>query len=175
VAACPPPWGAAPSAAGAIFGQMSILLLILGLLLGAAVAAALTRPRRDRVRDELKSISVDVLAQTGDSLAQRLTEQRLAEQERTSGEMARRAEEFKGLVRPMQEKLGRMEGEIARLERERREAHGELAQMVRTLGDGVGTLREETGNLVSARSASGDAQRLRALEPELSELLLATL
>jgi DNA recombination protein RmuC len=64
--------------------------------------------------------------------------------------MARRAEEIKGLVGPVQEKLGRMEGEIGRLERERREAQGELSQMVRALGDGVGSLRQETGNLVSA-------------------------
>jgi DNA recombination protein RmuC len=129
---------------------MSILLLILGLALGAACAAVLLRPNRGRVRDELKAISADVLAQTGDSLAQRLTEQRRAEQERASGEMAMRAQEFKGLVEPVQEKLGRMESEISRLERERRQAHGELAAMVRTLGDGVGTLRQETGNLVTA-------------------------
>ena len=43
-----------------------------------------------------------------------------------------------------------MESEISRLERERRQAQGELAQMVRQLNDGVGTLRAETGNLVSA-------------------------
>ena len=53
-------------------------------------------------------------------------------------------------MQPVQEKLGRMESEIGRLERERRQAHGELAQMVRMLGDGVGSLRQETGNLVSA-------------------------
>jgi DNA recombination protein RmuC len=64
--------------------------------------------------------------------------------------MARRAEEIKGLVGPVQEKLGRMEGEIGRLERERRQAQGEIAQMVRQLNDGVGSLRQETGNLVSA-------------------------
>jgi DNA recombination protein RmuC len=129
---------------------MSVLLLIVGVLLGAACAIVFIKPNREQRRDELKSISADVLAQTGDSLAQRLAEQRLAEQERSSGEMAMRAEEFKGLVQPVQEKLGRMESEISRLERERRQAHGELAQMVRTLGDGVGTLRQETGNLVSA-------------------------
>jgi DNA recombination protein RmuC len=129
---------------------MSILLLVLGVLLGAACALALARPNRARMRDELKSISVDVLAQTGDSLAQRLADQRRAEEERAAGEMARRAEEMKGLVQPVQEKLGRMESEIGRLERERRQAQGELAQMVRQLGDGVGTLRAETGNLVSA-------------------------
>jgi DNA recombination protein RmuC len=129
---------------------LSLLLLIVGVLLGACGAAALLRQSRARMRDELKAISVDVLAQTGDSLAQRVAEGRRAEEERAAGEMARRAEEIKGLVGPVQEKLGRMEGEIGRLERERRQAQGELAQMLRQLGDGVGTLRQETGNLVSA-------------------------
>jgi len=140
---------------------MTVALLILALLLGAACAAALARRRdggrdgerlqeRQRMRDELKSISVDVLAQTGDSLAQRLEGQRRAEQERAAGEMASRAQEIKGLMSPVQEKLGRMESEIGRLERERRQAQGELAQMLRQLGEGVGTLRQETGNLVSA-------------------------
>jgi DNA recombination protein RmuC len=129
---------------------MSVLLLIVGVLFGAACAFALARPSRQRTRDELKSISADVLQQTGDSLAQRLTEQRRAEEERAAGEMARRAQEFEGLVQPVKEKLGRMENEIGRLERERRQAQGELAQMVAHLNDGVGTLRKETGNLVSA-------------------------
>src|ERR1700682_577215 len=122
---------------------MTVLLLILGVLLGAGCAVAFVRPNRARMRDELKAISVDVLAQTGDSLAQRLADQRRAEEERAAGEMARRAEEIKGLVQPVQEKLGRMESEIGRLERERRQAQGELAQMVRQLNDGVGTLRRE--------------------------------
>jgi DNA recombination protein RmuC len=130
---------------------MSLVLLILGIAIGAAVCAgAWARASRSRMGEQLKAISVDVLAQTSDSLAQRLEDGRRAEQERASGEMARRAEEIKGLVGPVQEKLGRMEGEIGRLERERRQAHGELAQMVRMLGDGVGTLRAETGNLVAA-------------------------
>jgi DNA recombination protein RmuC len=156
---------------------MSVLLLILGLALGAIVAAVLLRRgeeqrrrEQERMREELRTISADVLAQTSDSLAQRVAEQRQIEQERTSGELAQRAQEFKGLVAPMQEKLGRMESEIGRLERERRQAHGELAQMVRTLGDGVGTLRQETGNLVSAlkrpatRGSWGEIQLRNAVE-----------
>ncbi len=158
---------------------MSLLLLLLGLLLGAAVAAVVLRRggsrearerEQQRLRDELKSLSVDVLRETGDSLAERLEQSRLLEQERAAGELARRSEEFKGLVRPMQEKLGRMESEIGRLERERREAHGELAQMVRMLGDGVGTLRQETGNLVAAlkrpstRGSWGEIQLRNAVE-----------
>jgi DNA recombination protein RmuC len=134
---------------------MSVVLLIVGVLLGGACVAALQRyhrrrPEGERLREELKAISLDVLQQTGDSLAKSLEQARRAEQERVSGEMARRTEEIKGLVGPVAEKLGRMEGEIGRLERERRQAQGELAQMLRQLGEGVGTLRQETGNLVSA-------------------------
>jgi DNA recombination protein RmuC len=130
--------------------EMNILLLVIGVLLGGACAAALMRRDRHRVSDELKAISADVLSQTGDSLAERLEQRRRAELERSAGEMARRTEEIKGVVRPVEEKLGRMESEIGRLERERRHAQGELAQMVRQLGEGVGTLRQETGNLVTA-------------------------
>ncbi len=129
---------------------MNVLLVVIGALVGAACAALLLRRSRERMREELKAISVDVLAQTGESLAQRVAESRRAEEERAEGEMSRRAEEIKGVVRPVQERLGRMQDEIGRLERERRQAQGELAQMIRHLGEGVGTLRQETGNLVSA-------------------------
>ncbi len=157
---------------------MSILLLIVGLLLGAACAVALGRrggharedEQRERMRDELKAISLDVLAQTGDSLAQRLNEARRAEEERTSGEMAKRAEEIKGLVRPVHEKLGKVESELGRLERERRDSQVQLSEMVRTLSAGTDTLRKETGELVSAlkrpetRGSWGEIQLRRVVE-----------
>jgi len=133
---------------------MTVVLLLLGimigLILGATGAATVLKPNRERRRDELKSISADVLKQTGDSLAQRLADQRRSEEERASAEMAQRAQEIKGLVQPVQEKLGKMESEIGRLERERKEGQGQLSQMIRQLHEGVGTLRLETGNLVSA-------------------------
>lgn len=129
---------------------MTVLLAIAGLLAGALGATLLARGGRQRLRDELKAISLDVMTQTGASLARSVAESRGAEQERAAGEMARRTEEIKGLVGPVQEKLVRMESEIGRLERERRQAQGELAQMVRQLGEGVGSLRRETGSLVSA-------------------------
>jgi DNA recombination protein RmuC len=131
---------------------------------------ALVQANREQLRDELKAISADVLKATGESLTQRLAEQRRAEQERSSGELAKRTEEIKGLVQPVQEKLGRMEGEIARLERERRESQGQLAQMVRQLHEGVGSLRQETGNLVSAlkrpatRGSWGEIQLRNVIE-----------
>jgi DNA recombination protein RmuC len=168
---------------------VSVVLLIAGLvvgaLAGAAVAAALARSSserireqldaisvdsRERMRDEMKSISADVLKQTGDSLAGRLADQRRAEEERGAAEMAKRAEELKGLVGPVNDKLGRVEHEIGRLERERKQAQGELANMVRQLHEGVGGLRQETGNLVSAlkrpntRGSWGEIQLRNVIE-----------
>jgi DNA recombination protein RmuC len=130
--------------------MMSILLAIVGVLVGAALVLALGRTSQVRIREELRAASLDILGQTGGSLAQSVADANRADQERLQGEMARRAEEFKGLMQPVGEKLGRMESEIGRLERERRQAQGELAQMIRQLGEGVGSLRQETGNLTSA-------------------------
>jgi DNA recombination protein RmuC len=168
---------------------VSVLLLITGLVIGALAGATVTgalarsgRERlreelntisadnRERMRDEMKSISADVLKQTGDSLMQRFGDQRRAEEERAAGEMAKRAEELKGLVGPVNEKLGRVENEIGRLERERKQAQGELANMVRQLHEGVGGLRQETGNLVSAlkrpstRGSWGEIQLRNVIE-----------
>ena len=147
-----------------------ILLLILGALLGAGCAAALMRRSHERTSEELKALTLDVLAQTSESLAQRVADARRVEEERAVGEMGRRTEEIKGIVAPVQEKLGSMQQEIGRLERERRQAQGELAQMIRQLGEGVGTLRQETGNLVSAlkrpatRGAWGEIQLRNVVE-----------
>jgi DNA recombination protein RmuC len=164
---------------------IALVCLVVGALAGAAAALvfarsgsermreqldAISADGRERMRDEMKSISADVLKQTGDSLAQRLADQRRAEEERAAGEMARRAEELKGLVGPVHEKLGRVEHEIGRLERERKQAQGELASMVRQLHEGVGGLRQETGNLVSAlkrpstRGSWGEIQLRNVIE-----------
>jgi DNA recombination protein RmuC len=129
---------------------MTVLLAILGILLGAVLAAIVLRRDAARLREELRAVSMDVMEQTGASLARSVADSRAAEYERAAGEMAQRTEQIKGAVAPVQEQLARMHGEIARLEGERRQAQGELAQMVRQLGEGVGTLRRETGNLVSA-------------------------
>jgi DNA recombination protein RmuC len=127
-----------------------LLGILIGLILGAAATAVVIKPNRERLRDELKSMSVDVLAQTGESLAQRLADQRSAEEQRAEGEMATRTAEIRRLVEPVQEKLGKVESELGRLERERRDSQVQLAEMVRTLTQGTDTLRKETGNLVSA-------------------------
>jgi len=149
---------------------LTALAAVSGLVVGLVCAAvALRRWRRD-AHEQLAALTNEVLARTGDSLAQRVGDARRADEERAAGEMARRTEEIKGVVRPVAEKLTRMESEIGRLERERRGAQGELAQMIRHLGEGVGTLREEAGNLASAlkrpatRGAWGEIQLRNVVE-----------
>jgi DNA recombination protein RmuC len=151
-----------------------IVLLLIGILVGAlagaAAAVALTRANREQLRDAMRSISSDVLAQTGDSLAQRLADQRRAEEERTASEMAARAQALEQLVGPVHEKLGKVESELGRLERERRDSQVQLAEMVRALSAGTDTLRRETGELVSAlkrpetRGSWGEIQLRRVVE-----------
>jgi DNA recombination protein RmuC len=147
-----------------------LLGILIGLILGAAAAAAAIRPNRERQRDELKSISADVLAQTGDSLAQRLAEARRAEEERAAGEMALHSEELKQMVAPVHEKLTKVESELGRLERERRDGQVQLSEMVRALTLGTDTLRKETGELVTAlkrpetRGSWGEIQLRRVVE-----------
>ncbi|HSZ70989.1 MAG TPA: DNA recombination protein RmuC [Solirubrobacteraceae bacterium] len=153
---------------------MSILLLVVGILagalLGGAGAVALARANREQLRDAMTAISSDVLAQTGDSLARRLTDERRVEQERTSGEMATRAQQLAQLVGPVHEKLTKVESELGRLERERRDSQVQLAEMVRALSAGTDTLRRETGELVSAlkrpetRGSWGEIQLRRVVE-----------
>ena len=174
---------------------MSIVMLILGVLLGAAAASALLLGRvraerllreaalashasqlelleasRTQLRDEMKGISADVLAKTAESLTRELSAQRRIDGERAAGEMGKRAAELRGLVDPMKDKLGRVESQIESLERERREAQGEMGQLFKQLNEGISGLRAETGSLVGAlkrpatRGSWGEIQLRNVIE-----------
>jgi DNA recombination protein RmuC len=174
---------------------MSIVMLILGVLLGAAAASALLlggvraerllreaalashasqlellEASRTQLRDEMKGISADVLAKTAESLTRELSAQRRIDGERAAGEMGKRAAELRGLVEPMKDKLGRVESQIESLERERREAQGEMGQLFKQLNEGISGLRAETGSLVGAlkrpatRGSWGEIQLRNVIE-----------
>ena len=174
---------------------MSIVMLLIGLAVGAAAAAALLQGRvvterrlreasesgharevglleatREQLRTEMAGISTQVLSQTAASLNRELASARRADAERAEGEMGRRAAELRGLVEPVQQRLGKVAEQIELLERERREAQGTMGEMVRSLGEGLAGLRSETGNLVgalrrpSARGAWGEIQLRNVIE-----------
>ncbi|HEX4035826.1 MAG TPA: DNA recombination protein RmuC [Solirubrobacteraceae bacterium] len=154
---------------------MSIVMLLIGVLLGGAIAAALLLGRvreerrlreaeqsshrsqldlleasRTQLRDEMKGISAAVLEKTAESLTRELSSQRRIDDERAAGEMGKRAAELRGLVEPMKEKLGKVESQIELLERERRQSSGQMGEMFRQLNEGLAGLRAETGTLVGA-------------------------
>jgi len=170
-------------------------MLIAGALLGAAIAAALFSGRvraertlreaeraghasqlelleasRVQLRDEMKGISATVLEKTAESLTRELTAQRRIDEERSAGEMGKRAAELRGLVEPMKEKLGKVENQIDLLERERRQSAGQLGEMFRQLNEGLAGLRTETGTLVGAlrrpatRGSWGEIQLRNVIE-----------
>jgi DNA recombination protein RmuC len=154
---------------------MLVVMLLIGIVLGAAAAAAVLHGRvraeralreaerdghagqiellsahRTQLHDEMQGISAEVLQRTAASLGRELAAARRADAERAAGEMTARAIELRGLVEPMREKLGKVENQIELLERERRESQGQMGEMMRALGEGITGLRTETGNLVGA-------------------------
>jgi DNA recombination protein RmuC len=174
---------------------MEIVMLIIGALVGAAIAAALLSGRlraeralraaerashagqlelieasRGQLRDEMKGISTAVLEKTAESLTRELTAQRRIDDERSAGEMGKRAAELRGLVEPMKEKLGKVESQIELLERERRQSAGQLGEMFRQINEGLAGLRSETGTLVGAlrrpttRGSWGEIQLRNVIE-----------
>jgi hypothetical protein len=101
---------------------MSVLMLVIGVCLGATLAsvALLGRLRTERalrgaaetnhaaqrelleasrlqLRDEMKAISTDVLRETGATLGREIAAQRTADAERAAGEMAKRTLELRSL------------------------------------------------------------------------------
>ena len=73
-------------------------------------------------------------------------------------------------VEPMKDKLGKVESQIETLERERREAQGQMGEMFKQLTEGISGLRAETGSLVGAlkrpttRGSWGEIQLRNVIE-----------
>jgi DNA recombination protein RmuC len=174
---------------------MQIAMLAIGAVAGAALASVLLAGRlrteralraaaegahadqrrlleasRVQLRDEMKAISADVLRETGETLGREIAAQRNVDAERAAGEMQKRALELRGLMEPMREKLVKVESELEKIERERRESQGQLGEMFRQVGDGLAALRLETGSLVGAlkrpttRGSWGEIQLRNVIE-----------
>lgn len=194
-----------------------VLTLLIGLLLGAIVAWALTRSRlvaalatartqaqTERARAE--EIAADYTARLADQQQlhrQRLEElkgdhQRLADafdslsakalernsraflahaeqrlqraQEASASELEKREHAVKALVDPLAKSLAAVQEQMTAAERARAEAHGALAEQVKTMARSSDDLRTETSQLVSALRAShvrgrwGELQLRRVVE-----------
>ncbi len=176
---------------------MTAVWLLVGLGLGAALVLAAVRGRlvragelareRDRLQRDLaearaqrssqeqmesafKALSADVLAANSGQFLELARSNLGALQAEARGDLDKRKQAVAELVRPLGDSLRRMDDQLSRLDRERRQSHGALAQQLRQVAEGQERLRGETGNLVAAlrqpqtRGRWGEIQLRRVVE-----------
>jgi DNA recombination protein RmuC len=132
-----------PSAPRAYLDRlMAVLLLIVGLILGALAAGLMVRPR-------LRALTIE--AQRVGPLERELARTEAAlEHERARAEERVSILAVQQLVTPLEQQLGRVDAHLTALDQERRESRGRLEQQLRTLTETGERLRTETGALVTA-------------------------
>jgi DNA recombination protein RmuC len=132
---------------------MNIVLLLLGLLLGALAAVLALRPRlRALTADAQRVIVLERdLARIEAALEHERARADVAlEHERARSEERVSTLAVQQLVAPLQEQLGRVDAHLVALDQERRESRGRLEAQLRTLTETGERLRTETGALVTA-------------------------
>ena len=154
---------------------MNAIWLVIGLLLGVAVAAAVLLPRLIRARadleheqalsaerlktlgeaqeqlsDTFKALSAEALQAGMAQLSELAKAQLQSAQTEAKGELEKRQQAVERLVAPIKEELGRVDAQLRSLDQERRESRGRLEAQIRTLAETGERLRTETGALVTA-------------------------
>ena len=132
---------------------MNALWLLLGLLIGAALAIAALWPRlraQGHLSDTFKVLSQDALKGVVGQLSELNQAQLLAAKAQAEGELEKRQQAVEQLVAPLKEQLGRVDQQLVKLDQERRESRGRLDAQLRTLTETGEKLRTETGALVTA-------------------------
>ncbi len=156
---------------------MSAIWLIVGLVVGAALAAVVMQERVRTARAALTEVETTLKAHTGETLQSTLQAalSQLSEQNRSQfetsqaqakGELEKRQLEIKQLVTPLADGLKRMDQQITALSRDQSAARGQMAEQMRALAQ----LRQETGSLATAmarpnsRGQWGQLQLRRVVE-----------
>jgi len=160
---------------------MVILALLIGLVLGAVVAAALVRARyagelaRERAAAGEKLALLEEAQDSFTTTMKALAADALATSNRSFLEIAnaqldQRKQAVEHLVTPIKESLAKVDGRLQELEVARTRAYSDLTAQVRSLADTQKELRAETGNLVTAlrspvvRGRWGEMQLRRVVE-----------
>src|SRR2546421_6628428 len=133
--------------------HMNALWLLIGLIIGAALATALlwTRLRaHGQLSDTFKAMSADAMKATIEQLSEHNRVQLQATQAQAKGDLEQRRQAVEQLVTPLKEQLVRVDAQLLKLDQERRESRGQLNSQLRTLTESNEKLRTETGALVTA-------------------------
>jgi len=132
---------------------MNALWLLIGLVIGAALALGALWPRLragERLSETFKALSAEALQASTSQLAELAKAQLEAAQAEARGDLFKRQQAVEQLVAPLKDQLGRVDAQLVRLDQERRESRGRLEAQLRTLAETGEKLRTETGALVTA-------------------------
>jgi DNA recombination protein RmuC len=105
---------------------------------------------QDRLSASFKALSAEALQSSITQLTEMAQAQLRTVQTEAKGDLDKRQQAVEQLVAPLKEQLGRVDGQLLRLDQERRESRGRLESQLRTLTETGDRLRTETGALVTA-------------------------
>jgi DNA recombination protein RmuC len=116
----------------------------------AAERMATVNDAQERLSASFKVLSAEALQSSMTQLAEMAQAQLRTVQTEAKGDLDKRQQAVEQLVAPLKEQLGRVDGQLLRLDQERRESRGRLESQLRTLTETGDRLRTETGALVTA-------------------------
>ena len=116
----------------------------------AAERLATVNDAQERLSASFKALSADALQASMAQLTELARAQLQTAQTQARGDLDKRQQAVEQLVGPLKEQLGRVDGQLVRLDQERRESRGRLESQLRTLSETGDRLRTETGALVTA-------------------------
>jgi DNA recombination protein RmuC len=103
-----------------------------------------------RMSESFKALSAEALQSSMGQLAELAKAQLQAAQAEAKGDLDRRRDQVAQLVAPIREQLTRVDGQLTKLDQERRSSHVRLESQLRSLGEHGERLRVETSALVTA-------------------------
>jgi DNA recombination protein RmuC len=116
----------------------------------AAERLATVNDAQERLSASFKALSAEALQSSIMQLTEMAQAQLRTVQTEAKGDLDKRQQAVEQLVAPLKEQLGRVDGQLLRLDQERRESRGRLESQLKTLTETGDRLRTETGALVTA-------------------------
>jgi DNA recombination protein RmuC len=116
----------------------------------AAERLATVTDAQERLTSQFKALSAEALQSSMTQLSEMARSQLRTVQTEAKGDLDKRQQAVEQLVAPLKEQLGRVDGQLLRLDQERRESRGRLESQLKTLAESGDRLRTETGALVTA-------------------------
>jgi len=149
--------------------------ILLALLVGAALGALLTwlilSRQRAHQTDTFNALAAQALQANSHTFLQLAQQSLQSMQSQAKGDLDQRTQAVAQLVKPIQDSLGKVDGKLAELEKERLRAYTDLTAQVRGLvQDHLPQLHKETASLVkalrqpAARGRWGEIQLKRVVE-----------